>query len=123
MKIFVDENIPIITVTALRESGHDVSDIRGTIVQGISDEEIWEIVQREKRLLITTDKGFSAYRDEAHFGILIVCLKKPNRLKIHQRIMQAITHYSEPQWKGLMLVMRDTLQSISKNRKTKDFEK
>jgi hypothetical protein len=30
MKIFVDENIPLMTVRALREMGHDVRDIRGT---------------------------------------------------------------------------------------------
>ena len=29
MKIFVDENIPLMTVRALREMGHDVLDIQG----------------------------------------------------------------------------------------------
>ena len=31
MRIFVDENIPAMTVEALREAGHDVIDIRGTL--------------------------------------------------------------------------------------------
>ncbi len=35
MKIFVDENIPSISVTALRSKGFDVRDIRGTADQGI----------------------------------------------------------------------------------------
>ncbi len=35
MKIFVDENIPVITVKELREKGFDVKDIRGTADQGI----------------------------------------------------------------------------------------
>lgn len=30
MKICVDENIPLVTVTALSNLGHDVLDIRGT---------------------------------------------------------------------------------------------
>jgi len=40
-----------------------------------------------------------------------VRLKQPTRLKIHQRVMQAITKYSEQQWSGLMVVMRDLVQS------------
>ena len=62
MKIFVDENIPVMTVEGLRAMGHDVTDIRGTEKEGLSDFGIWEIVQKEKRLIITTDKGFSTHR-------------------------------------------------------------
>jgi len=53
MKIFVDENIPLITVKELCEQGFDVIDIRGTNDQGITDEDLWHKVQNEKCLLIT----------------------------------------------------------------------
>ncbi|HAO22879.1 MAG TPA: hypothetical protein DCQ37_21970 [Desulfobacteraceae bacterium] len=113
MNIFADENIPAITVRTLRQMGHDVSDIRYTPAQGMEDENIWRIVRQEKRLLITTDKGFSQYRNEPHGGILIVRLKQPNRLKIHQRILQAMAaRQSEKEWSGIMVVMRDFIQSI-----------
>ncbi|HQU70868.1 MAG: DUF5615 family PIN-like protein [Calditrichaeota bacterium] len=59
MKIFADENIPRMTVETLRELGHDVLDIRGTVREGIPDTQVWEITQSEKRLLISTDKGFA----------------------------------------------------------------
>jgi predicted nuclease of predicted toxin-antitoxin system len=52
MKIFVDENIPLITVNELRKKGIDVIDIRGTENQGITDEVLWEKVQKEKCLLV-----------------------------------------------------------------------
>ena len=55
MKIFVDENIPRMTVQALQDAGHDVKDIRGTASEGIEDEEIWTLVTQEKRLLLTAD--------------------------------------------------------------------
>ena len=116
MKIFIDENIPLITVRELCEQGFDVIDIRGTGDQGIADEELWKKVLNEKCLLITTDKGFSSYRDETHYGILIVRLKQPTRLKIHQRVMQAIKRYSEKEWFGLMVVMRDAVQSSWRSR-------
>ena len=116
MKIFVDENIPLITIEELRSKGFDVTDIRGSSEQGMPDEELWLKVQKEKRLLITTDKGFSNYRNEAHHDILIIRLRQPTRLKIHQRVMQTIAKYSEKQWTGLMVVMRDNVQISWKSR-------
>ena len=62
MKICVDENIPLITVTELRNLQHDVIDIRHTPDRGMSDALLWELVSEQGRLLITTDKGFAQHR-------------------------------------------------------------
>jgi len=112
VNIFVDENIPSITVRALRELGHDVLDVRGTPEEGMTDDALWEIVQREGRLLITTDKGFAQHRDESHHGILIVRLRQPNRRKIHQRVMRAIAQFTAEEWISLLVTMRDVVQSV-----------
>jgi predicted nuclease of predicted toxin-antitoxin system len=64
MRILVDENVPNITVRDLRGIGHDVLDIRGTERQGLFDDELWALAQAERRLLISTDKGFAEYRDQ-----------------------------------------------------------
>jgi len=112
MKIFVDENIPLMTVRALREMGHDVLDIRGKPDEGMTDDALWEMIRSEGRLLITTDKGFTQHRDELHHGILIVRLRQPNRYKIHQRVMQAMTQFAAKEWPGLLVVMRDVVQSV-----------
>jgi predicted nuclease of predicted toxin-antitoxin system len=112
MKIFVDENIPAMTVDFLRSMGHDVMDIRGTEKEGLNDYGIWEIVQKEKRLLITTDKGFAIRRDVKHNGILIVRLRQPNRKRIHSRVMQVLFEFKESEWNGLLVTVRDTVQSI-----------
>jgi len=116
MKIFVDENIPAITVETLRNTGHDVLDIRGTPDEGMDDPDLWQKCQSEGRLLISTDKGFSKRRNEPHHGILIVRLRKPNQTKIHQRIMKAITQLDEKEWPGLLVVMRDVLQAVWKQK-------
>ena len=112
MKICVDESIPLMTVQALRELGHNVLDIRGTADEGMVDDALWELAQREGRLLMTTDKGFTPHRDELHHGLLIVRLRQPNRHKIHQRVMQAMAQFATEEWPGLMVVMRDTVQSV-----------
>jgi predicted nuclease of predicted toxin-antitoxin system len=111
MKILVDENIPAVTVTELREQGYDVLDIRGTGEQGMDDQHLWEKATQEQRLLVTTDKGFAEHREELHYGLLIIRLKQPSRDKIHQRVLQALQRYAADQWPGLMIVMRDSFQS------------
>jgi predicted nuclease of predicted toxin-antitoxin system len=112
VKILVDENIPSITVNALRTTGHEVLDIRGTPRQGIFDDELWSLAQTEGRMLVTTDKGFSEHRDERHHGILIVRLRQPNEQRIHARVMAAFQQFSEDRWPGLLVVLRDQVQSV-----------
>jgi predicted nuclease of predicted toxin-antitoxin system len=115
MKILVDENIPNVTVQELRALGHDVLDIRGTERQGMFDDELWPFAQTEQRMLITTDKGFSEHRDEKHRGILIVRLRQPNEQRIHTRIMAAFRQFKEQDWPGLLVVMRDEVQSVHRS--------
>lgn len=112
MNILVDENIPLMTVRALREAGHDVLDIRGTEDQGMKDPPLWEMAQAEGRLLVTTDKGFTQRRRESHSGLLVVRLRQPNRQKIHERVMRAVGQFPEAEWPGLTVVMRDAVQSV-----------
>ena len=112
MRILVDENIPKISVLELRVTGHDVLDIRGTERQGMFDDELWPFAQTERRMLITTDKGFSEHRDEQHCGILIVRLRQPNEQRIHTRIMAAFRQFTDEDWPGLLVVIRDTVQSV-----------
>ena len=112
MKILVDENIPLMTVSRLKALGHDVQDIRGTPEEGMSDLSLWELAQREQRLLVTTDKGFAAKRAESHWGILIVRLRQPNRTRIHRRVLEAIDHFDEGEWRGLVVAMRDKVMSV-----------
>lgn len=116
MRIIVDENIPLMTADELRSLGHDVMDIRGTDLEGIDDEELWKIVLKEKRLLISNDKGFVRNRHEKHYGILIIRLKQPNRLKIHQKVMRGIGLFNEKDWSRMIVVMQDTFHSTWKRK-------
>jgi len=110
MKLLVDEHNPLMTVFALRELGHDVLDIRGTPEEGLDDPALFRKAQLESRLLITTDKGFFQYRDRMHCGLLIVRLRRPNRYRIHGRIMHALGAYVPHEWRGLLVVLRDVAQ-------------
>ena len=65
-------------------------------------------------ILITTDKGFTQYREAPHHGILVVRLRQPNRSKIHNGVMRAIAQFDPSEWRDLLVVMRDTVRSISR---------
>jgi predicted nuclease of predicted toxin-antitoxin system len=114
LRILVDENVPKKTVSVLRGLGHDVVDIRGTEREGIPDSAVWSLANEQKRLLITTDKWFANNWTSPHNGILIVLLKHPNLQRIHERVLLALERFHESQWSGLIVVMRDTVQSVRK---------
>ena len=116
MRVLFDENIALMTVNELRALGHDVMDIRGTAFEGISDEKLWDIVLKEKRLLISTDKGFVQNRYEKHHGILIIRLKQPNRMKIHQKVLKGINLITEKDWPLRTVVMQDLFHSLWKRK-------
>ena len=115
MRILVDENIPNLTVDELRALDHDVLDIRGTPRQGMFDDALWPFAQSEQRMLVTTDKGFAEHRDAKHHGILVGRLRQPNEQRIHARIMAAFREFTAADWPGLLVVMRDTVQSVHKS--------
>lgn len=114
MRILVDENLPRMTVNRLRELGHEVKDIRGTADQGLGDPALWSVAMTEGRLLITTDKGLTEHRRTAHHGILIVRLRQPNRLRVHESVIRAMERFQDVEWPDLLVVMRDATMSTSR---------
>ncbi len=62
--------------------------------------------------MISTDKGFVQHRNESHHGILIVRLRRPNERKIHERVLRAMEQFAADEWAGLVVVMRDAVQSV-----------
>lgn len=103
------------TVEALRALGHDVKDVRGTAQQAFPDSALWQVAVEEERLLITTDKGFTAYRYAPHHGILIVRLRQPNRHKINNSVLAALNRFAEPEWSNLVVVVRDNAISTTRS--------
>ena len=96
----------------LRSAGHDVLDLREIPLRGTSDEDLWALAQRQGRIVVSTDKGFGRKRSDEHHGILVVRLRRPNRLRIHERVIQAMERFDPDQWPGLLVVMRDVVLSV-----------
>jgi len=57
MRLLINENIPLASVIALREAGHDVVSITEHS-PGISDESVMEIAHDERRVVVTFDRDY-----------------------------------------------------------------
>ena len=59
LRFLTDEDVPRTTARVLRDAGFDAVDVRVVGLRGKSDATIYAYAQKEERLLITCDLGFS----------------------------------------------------------------
>ena len=82
----------------------------------MKDELLWELAQKEKRLLISTDRRFLRYWNVSHNGALVVLLSQAKLQTIHAKIMLTLDQFTPEEWRELLVVVRDTFQSIRRPR-------
>jgi predicted nuclease of predicted toxin-antitoxin system len=83
--------IPVQQIVRMLTNGDTVEDLLAEYPSlDRADAGFWDVAIRDRRLLVTADKGFTEYRAASHSGILIVRLRQPNRLKIQQSVMLGI---------------------------------
>ena len=59
LRFLTDEDVPRSTARVLRDAGFDAVDVRDVGLRGKSDVTVYAYAQKEERLLITCDLGFS----------------------------------------------------------------
>lgn len=73
--IKVDEDLPCVATTLLREHGYEAASVLDQGLGGWKDPALWKVVQDEGRLLVTADKGFADIRYHppgTHAGVLLL---------------------------------------------------
>jgi predicted nuclease of predicted toxin-antitoxin system len=55
----IDEDLPTEVAEALRSAGHDAITVHEQHLSRTKDDQLWPIVQEERRCLVTADKGFA----------------------------------------------------------------
>ena len=78
MKMFANENLFEPIIDYLKEMGNDVLSVRKGL-SGISDDEVYQLACKEKRVIITMDKDFSRmfrFPPEKCGGIIVVKIYK-----------------------------------------------
>ncbi|MCB9435357.1 MAG: DUF5615 family PIN-like protein [Ardenticatenaceae bacterium] len=79
MHIKVDEDLPPIAATWLRDKGYEASTVVQQGMGGWKDPQLWRVVQQEGSFLLTADKGFADIRQfppGSHAGVLLL---RPDR--------------------------------------------
>ena len=59
MKIVVDENVSADVGVMLRSKGHQVVAVSDMAHRGITDRDVWDLILRERAILITRDHHFT----------------------------------------------------------------
>jgi predicted nuclease of predicted toxin-antitoxin system len=62
MRFKIDENLPIEIAALLVQKDHEAHTVYDEHIAGVSDEALYQICKREKRILVTLDTDFSDIR-------------------------------------------------------------
>lgn len=107
--LYANENFPLPAVAHLRELGHDVltSMEAGTANQQIPDDQVLAFAVRNKRALITHNRGHFKRlhrKQPAHQGI-IICTKDSDFLALARRVDSSIRE-NEPLTAKLLSIVK-----------------
>jgi predicted nuclease of predicted toxin-antitoxin system len=96
MQFKIDENLPIELATTLREAGHNSETVHSEELTGASDQDLSAICQKENRVLITLDIGFTdirTYPPADYAGFIVFRLKRQDNhhvLNIVRKILPTL---------------------------------
>jgi predicted nuclease of predicted toxin-antitoxin system len=80
--IKVDEDLPAEVADVLRAAGNDAKTVHDQRHTGMPDDQLWAVVQQERRVLFTADKGFANARTfpaGSHAGVVLFRLPRESR--------------------------------------------
>jgi len=93
MKFFLDENMPLSVVDAIRNIGFEAEHVKTVGLQGSTDKEIANHARKNNAILVTKDLEFGGrtlYPKGSHYGLLV--LRLPHFFTARQ-IIEAITNF------------------------------
>ena len=99
LRFITDEDVPRSTARVLRDAGFNAVDVRDAGLRGKSDAEVFAYAQRENRLLITCDMGFSNilnFPPSENKGILVIRIPDSEPVYTFNReILRAVQEIGE----------------------------
>jgi len=108
LRFLTDEDIPRSTARILRDAGFDAVDVRDVGLRGKSDALVYAYAQREGRLLITCDLGFSnilKFPPSKSVGLLVVRIPDSEPINsFNHEILRAVTEIGENLLQHLAIV-------------------
>jgi predicted nuclease of predicted toxin-antitoxin system len=110
----VDENLPPDVADILRDEGHDALTVAEQSLRGVDDEELFEIVNREGRGILTTDVGFADITRKPPAdtpGIVVLRLRKQSMAAVRSVVHRLARVLDEGAIRGkLWIVEHDRIR-------------
>ena len=117
MTFFLDENIPSNATKYLLNSGHVVSDIRGSEMEGTSDQEIFTLSKKKNAIFLTTDKDFYHtihLAEKPHHGIIVIALRQPNAKAILEKLSWVLDNRTRFRFENECILLTDSKCTVFK---------
>ncbi len=99
LRFLTDEDVPRSTARVLRDAGFDAVDVRDVGLRGKSDADVFAYAQKEARILITCDMGFSNilnYPPSQVHGMMVVRVPDSEPIDIFNReVLKAVQEVGE----------------------------
>jgi predicted nuclease of predicted toxin-antitoxin system len=99
LRFLTDEDVPRSTARVLRDAGFDAVDVRDVGLRGKSDALVYAYAQREERLLITCDMGFSnilKFPPVESIGLLVIRIADSEPIdRFNHEVLRAVTEVGE----------------------------
>ena len=107
LRFLVDEDVPRSTARVLCDAGFDAVDVRDVGLRGKSDQLVFDYAQRENRLLVTCDLGFSniiLFPPSQSVGLLVVRIPDSEPIETFNReVLKAVQEIGVDLQKRLVL--------------------
>lgn len=108
LKLLIDANMPRLITRSLVFLGYDVVDIRDVERPGIADDRIFEIAQRERRIILTRDQDFGnvlIYPPGTHAGIVVLRTRGQSSESIRDLLISFLEEVNEDEICGSLIVL------------------
>jgi len=117
VKFLLDQNISPKVTRYLNELGHDAQDTRGLQKQHASDDELWELAQRQGRFFVTFDLDFSdlrKYPPGPKSGIFVFRTRSTTSRTVIKLLNAILEEYPERKLYGKLLIVTENQVRIRK---------
>ena len=108
MKFKIDENLPIEVAELLQQVGYDAATVYDQKLVGEADKNIATVCQAEERAIVTLDTDFAdirVYPPEAYSGIIVMRLKRQDKLTVLGIVARWIKVLSEKTLEGHLWIV------------------
>jgi predicted nuclease of predicted toxin-antitoxin system len=109
LRFLIDEDCPLSLETLLKEKGHDAIHVKTSGLSGTKDPEIFIFAQKEQRIIISRDLGWSnikSYPPNTHCGLIILRFSfEAIAIEIRQALEKFIDQVNLPEIIGATVIV------------------